>query len=98
MRNVGAILMVALAALAQINIVNARTEVADRGFRFQSQENRLAGDRDSDGLTDDEEAQLGTDPANPDTDGDALLDGWEVRGVNGIDLAAMGASPLHKDI
>ncbi len=59
---------------------------------------RVAGDRDGDGLTDDEEATLGTDPANPDTDGDALLDGWEVMGVNGIDLPGKGASPLHKDI
>ena len=44
------------------------------------------------------EWQLGTDPANPDTDGDGLLDGWEVYGVNGIDLRAKHASPLHKDI
>jgi hypothetical protein len=57
-----------------------------------------AADRDLDGLTDGEEATLGTDPANPDTDGDALLDGWEVMGVNGIDLPGKGASPLHKDI
>lgn len=55
-------------------------------------------DSDGDGLTDDEEAALGTDPHNPDTDGDGLLDGWEVHGVNGIDLRAMGASPTHKDI
>lgn len=55
-------------------------------------------DRDADGLTDAEEQQLGTDPQNRDTDGDALLDGWEVHGVNGINLHAMGASPLHKDI
>jgi hypothetical protein len=55
-------------------------------------------DRDGDGLTDAEEAQLGTDSVNPDTDGDALLDGWEVHEVNGVDLRAMGASPLHKDI
>jgi hypothetical protein len=57
-----------------------------------------AADRDLDGLTDGEEATLGTDPANPDTDGDALLDGWEVMGINGIDLPGKGASPLHKDI
>lgn len=58
----------------------------------------LTGDSDRDGLTDAEEATLGTDPTNPDTDGDALLDGWEVHGVNGVDLRAMGANPLHKDI
>ena len=34
----------------------------------------------------------------PITDGDGLLDGWEVYGVNGIDLRAKHASPPHKDI
>jgi hypothetical protein len=55
-------------------------------------------DFDQDGLNNIEEAMLKTDPMNPDTDGDALLDGWEVHEVNGIDLRAMGASPLHKDV
>ncbi|MGE6761436.1 Ig-like domain-containing protein [Corallococcus interemptor] len=36
-------------------------------------------DSDNDGLTDVEEAQYGTDPRNPDTDGDGLLDGVEVH-------------------
>jgi hypothetical protein len=58
----------------------------------------VAADGDRDGLADNVERQLGTDPANPDTDGDGLLDGWEVYGVNGIDLRAKHASPLHKDI
>ncbi len=35
-------------------------------------------DSDGDGLPDDEEAIWGTDPFNPDTDGDGLLDGEEV--------------------
>ena len=34
-----------------------------------------AGDSDVDGLTDGEEETLGTDPHNPDTDGDGVLDG-----------------------
>ncbi len=37
----------------------------------------LAQDADNDGLTDAQEKILGTDPKNPDTDGDGLLDGDE---------------------
>ncbi len=36
-------------------------------------------DSDGDGLTDEEEAKLGTDPFNKDTDGDGLTDGDEVK-------------------
>ena len=36
-------------------------------------------DADGDGLTDTQEAALGTDPHNPDTDGDGLTDGQEVN-------------------
>ncbi len=38
-------------------------------------------DRDSDGLTDEEEARIGTNPLDRDTDMDGLLDGWEVHGL-----------------
>ena len=36
-------------------------------------------DSDGDGLTNIEEYELGTDPFNPDTDGDGILDGQEAR-------------------
>ena len=78
-----------------------RQDEADSSRMLNSENGRQAGlaqDSDGDGLTDAEEQLLNTDPANPDTDGDALLDGWEVHGVNGLDLRAMGASPRHKDI
>ncbi|MEA1784603.1 gliding motility-associated C-terminal domain-containing protein [Arenibacter sp. GZD96] len=43
-------------------------------------------DSDGDGLTDGEEAVLGTDPNNPDTDGDGISDGDEVlNGTNPLD-------------
>lgn len=58
----------------------------------------VAPDRDRDDLTDAEEALVGTDPDNRDTDGDALWDGWEVHTIDGLDLHSLGASPLHKDI
>ena len=45
-------------------------------------------DSDGDGLTDDEEADIGTDPNDPDTDDDGLNDGDEVD---------LGTDPLNPD-
>ena len=47
-------------------------------------------DQDADGLTDAEEAALGTDPRDRDTDGDGLLDGWEVHGLPADRVPALG--------
>jgi hypothetical protein len=41
-------------------------------------------DSDNDGLTDDEEILLGTDPLNPDTDNGGVFDGQEVN-IDGTD-------------
>jgi len=38
-----------------------------------------SADPDKDGLTNDQEEMLGTDPKNPDTDGDGLMDGEEIN-------------------
>lgn len=46
-------------------------------------------DTDGDGLTDAEEAALGTDPANPDSDDDGISDGDEVN--------VWGSDPLNLD-
>lgn len=48
------------------------------GFTARTGESGLA-DADGDGLTNKEEAELGTDPHNPDTDGDGLTDGEEIH-------------------
>ena len=65
-------------------------------------------DFDSDGLSDEVETQLGTDPYSKDSDHDTLMDGYEVLGMyfpadgshpaGFLDLPALGANPLHKDI
>jgi hypothetical protein len=55
-------------------------------------------DSDADGLTNEEEAKIGSDPLNPDTDNDSLLDGWEVGTVRGLDLKALGCSPVKVDL
>jgi hypothetical protein len=46
-----------------------------------------ADDPDNDGLTNEEELLLGTDPTRPDTDGDGLTDGDEVKKYNTDPLA-----------
>ncbi len=43
------------------------------------------GDADMDGLSNGRELELGTNPLNPDTDGDGLIDGLEVTGENPTD-------------
>jgi hypothetical protein len=65
-------------------------------------------DTDADGIPDWAETNdgvfrgafaTGTDPFNPDTDGDGLSDGDEVFGtLEGLDLPGLGADPLRKDI
>jgi len=51
------------------------------GFLFGLTASGYSGnlDADNDGLSNDEEKQLGTDPHNPDTDGDGLSDGDEIH-------------------
>lgn len=51
-------------------------------------------DSDRDGLSNYEEILRGTDPHDPDTDGDNLPDGVEVK----ADDALPGADPLRKDV
>lgn len=55
-------------------------------------------DSDGDGLSDARERALGTDPEDPDTDGDRLPDGWEVRNETDDGAALPGADPLHRDL
>src|SRR5262249_48229056 len=66
---------------------------------------------DHDGLTNLEEFQAGTDPRNPDTDGDGVLDGDEVHkyhtdplnpdsdgdGLTDGDEIRLGTNPLNRD-
>ena len=53
-------------------------------------------DTDNDGLADEDEVVLGTDPNNPDSDDDGLLDGFEVE--NGFNPLAGGKELLDSDV
>jgi len=60
-------------------------------------------DADNDGLSDRVEKAICTNPNNPDSDRDNLLDGWEVEGItfadgHYLDLPSMGAHPCMQDM
>lgn len=51
----------------------------------------LVKDSDHDGISDDDEKVFGTDPQNPDSDGDGFLDGAEVKeGYNPLGEGKLG--------
>jgi len=56
------------------------------------------GDLDGDGLSNELERALGTRLDAQDTDGDGLLDGWEVLGVRDTDYRGLGASGVVPDV
>jgi hypothetical protein len=102
----GPIAATAVAAMLAGSSAVAATDYDDifeSGF-----EDPCAEDADGDGLANCVETgtgvyagptDTGTDPRNPDTDGDGLLDGEEVYGTaDGLDLPGMGVSPVHRDL
>ncbi len=54
-------------------------------------------DQDGDGLTDDEEAAIGTNPLDPDTDDDGLQDGVETNTGVWVSASNTGTNPLDPD-
>jgi len=61
---------------------------------------KVAGslDSDGDGLTNAQEAKIGTNPHNPDTDGDGIPDGAEYHNQTASGVPIPNADPLHKDV
>jgi len=91
-------------ALGDMNADNAPDLLVAAGVGVLSLHPNLFSDVDGDALADDREAELGTDPANPDTDGDGLLDGFErthgfdplTGGDGGLDADADGLTNLEE--
>lgn len=63
----------------------------DVWLRKIQEENQKVKDSDGDGLTNDEEIALGTNPYSPDTDGDGILD--SVEKANGTDATNPSDTP-----
>lgn len=61
---------------------------------FKKDNPEVAKDEDEDGLSDEEEKKIGTDPKNPDTDGDKFLDGEEYK--HGFD--ALKPAPFDRNL
>lgn len=74
-------------AAAAISDVVAATQTA--AFNQTAAAETGQRDDDGDGLTNQRELEIGTDPNNPDTDGDELIDGEEVL--------RLGTDPLNPD-
>lgn len=55
-------------------------------------------DSDGDGVSNIEESTIGSNKFDPDTDGDGLLDGWELGEYRGLKLRELGCSPIHLDV
>jgi hypothetical protein len=100
-----------LAELADARVRSKAQQHSDTlfvsGFE-RGEDDACQRDSDGDGLPDCVETNTGvfvdlwdtgTDPFNPDTDGDGISDGDEVLGtIDGLDLPALGVHPLRRDL
>jgi hypothetical protein len=92
--------------------VSDGAEVMRSADPLDGADDRLLDDPDGDGLTDVEEAEIGSDPQVADTDGDGLRDGQEVDPYgtdpldadtdddglgDGVEVDAFGTDPLDPD-
>jgi len=83
-----------LGLLCAVSLIGCQPEKAD-------EEDTEETDSDGDGLSDSEEANLGTNPNESDSDGDGYLDGWEVtEGSDPTDASSsiyQGGWPYYPD-
>ncbi|MEC9457527.1 MAG: hypothetical protein VYD27_00960 [Candidatus Thermoplasmatota archaeon] len=68
----------------QINSVDTEQETGEQNETFPNPDNGPLGDPDRDGLTNLDEAAIGTNPRLKDTDGDGLNDRWEAAHTHNV--------------
>lgn len=73
------------------------SDILELSYQMDPTQNDLTGDVDKDGLTNQQEITLGTLPHQPDTDLDAMPDGWEVKNALNPLLTADGSLDGDKD-
>ena len=71
---------------------DAGSDGGDQNETFPDPDNGPNGDPDRDGLTNIEEAEIGTNPSVKDTDGDGLNDRWE--SLYTLEVTAAGSEPF----
>lgn len=88
----GAPLFISGATMLRYRIID------NRGGWDEADVTIVFGDRDGDGLPDDVETAIGTDPDDPDTDNDGILDGDEInRGDPFVYESGLDTNPLDAD-
>lgn len=86
-RNSGEIILNTEPEEIELDNIDEKKEIIESGINVNS--TAISNDIDGDGLSNEEEEILGTDPENPDTDGDGLSDREEVKIYH--------TDPLHED-
>ena len=72
-------------------------QVVNRFGRSRASKTRLTFDDDRDGLSNERERKLGTDPRNPDTDGDGIRDGVDPDPLHAPPGGGGGEPPVASD-
>ncbi|MFO0826687.1 MAG: hypothetical protein U0572_00935 [Phycisphaerales bacterium] len=82
-----------------LTVFSATIPHAHRVVRLAVALHEGTGDSDGDGVNDERERELGSDPHDRDTDDDGLLDGWEVNGLpRGVGAGDGTLNPARQDV
>lgn len=96
LRKVVAVIFILLTLAIGVGLYQTASDVGNSQTHPEQPNNENA-DFDNDTLSNSYEREIGTSPYTADTDGDGLLDNWEVENSSSPKKLP-GSDPLHKDI